>query len=143
MNLEKVSELLGESSALETRGSESLRLKELQRKHETWGSIAGLIAFGMSLVLFIALIFSQMVLKGGFITLLGLVLILLAVAAGVMACFFASAHSLKQKLAEPQLPQPTESPIESPGLPQFASVTEQTTKLLAEADDRVTHEIPS
>jgi len=141
MNLEKIAELIGESSALETRDSQSLRLKELQRKHESWGGIAGLGAFGLSLVLFIALVVTQMIMKGGFLILLGSILILLALAAGVMAYFLVSATLLKRKLAEPQLPQPNENPIESPMLPPPVSVTEQTTKLLAEQDDRATHEI--
>jgi hypothetical protein len=131
LNLEKVAELIGESSAAETRGSGSLRLKELQRKHEHWGGIAGLIAFGLILVLFIAIVFTQIILKGGLLILPGSILILLALAAGVMGYFQASAKSLKHKLAEPQLPQPTESPVESPRLSP-SSVTEQTTKLLAE-----------
>jgi Flp pilus assembly protein TadB len=135
MNLEKVSELIGESSAAETRDSVSLRLKELQRKHESWGGIAGLSAFGLSLALFIGLVVSQMILKGGFLILLGSILILLALAAGVMVYFLVSAQLLKQKLAEPQLPQPM--------LPPLVSVTEQTTKLLTEPDDRATHEIPN
>jgi flagellar basal body-associated protein FliL len=82
-----------------------------------------------------------MILKGGFLILLGSILILLALAAGVMAYFLVSATLLKQKLAEPQLPQPSENPIESPMLPPLVSVTEQTTKLLTEPDDRATHEI--
>jgi hypothetical protein len=141
MNLEKIAELIGESSAAETRDSQNLRLKELQRKHESWGGIAGLSAFGLSLVLFIGLVVSQMIMKGGFLILLGSILILLALAAGVMAYFLVSATLLKQKLAKPQLPQPNENPIESPMLPPLVSVTEQTTKLLAEQDDRATHEI--
>jgi hypothetical protein len=146
MNLEKVAELVGELSAVETRGSESLRLKERQRKHESWGGIAGLSAFGLSLVLFIGLVFSQMILKGGFLILLGSILILLAVAAGVMAYFLVSAQLLKQKLAEPQLARPTDRLLsgESVDPPMFrsaASVTEHTTKLLTEDDDRATDEI--
>jgi hypothetical protein len=141
MNLEKVAELVGELSAVETRGSESLRLKERQRKHESWGGIAGLIAFGLSLVLFIGLVFSQIIMKGGSLILLGSILILLAAAAAVTAYFHASTKTLKQKLAAPQLPQPTENSIESPRLPPFGSVTEQTTKLLAEQDARATDEI--
>jgi len=141
---EKVAELVGESSAAEARGSESLRLKELQRKHENWGGIAGLIAFGLILILFIAIVFSQIILKGGLLILPGSLLILLAGAAGVMGYFQASAKSLKQKLVEPQLPASTEELtiehlIDSPPV----SVTEQTTKLLAEQDDRSTHEIAS
>jgi hypothetical protein len=141
MNLEKIAELIGESTAAETRDSESLRLKGLQRKHESWGGIAGLSAFGLSLALFIGLVVSQMILRGGFLILLGSILILLALAAGVMAYFLVSAQLLKQKLAEPQLPQPSENPIESPMLPPLVSVTEQTTKLLTEPEDRATHEI--
>jgi hypothetical protein len=148
LNLEKVAELVGESSAAETRGTESLRLKELQRKHENWGGIAGLIAFGLILILFIAIVFSQIILKGGLLILPGSLLILLAVAAGVMGYFQSSAKSLKQKLGEPQLPQPTEQPITGEAIDpsmfrSAASVTEQTTKLLAEQDDRSTHEIAS
>jgi len=140
LNLEKVAELVGESSAVETPGIESLRLKELQRKHENWGGIAGLIVFALILVLFITIVFSQIILKGGLLILPGSLLILLAVGAGVMAYFQVSAKSLKQKLAEPQLPQPSEKPIESPRLPP-SSVTEQTTQLLVEQNDRATHEI--
>jgi hypothetical protein len=148
LNLEKVAELVGESSAVETRGSKSLRLKELQRKHENWGGIAGLIAFGLILILFIAIVFSQIILKGGLLILPGSILILLALAAGVMGYFQASAKSLKQKLGEPQLPQPTERPLggESIDPPMFrsaASVTEHTTKLLDDQNDRATHEIAS
>jgi len=144
LNLEKVAEMVGEASAAEARGSESLRLKELQRKHENWGGIAGVIAFGLILVLFIILVFTQMILKGGILILPASILILLAAAAGVMGYFQASAKSLKQKLVEPQLPASTEELtieplIDSPPV----SVTEQTTKLLAEPDDRSTHEIAS
>jgi len=146
LNLEKVAELVGEPGAAETRGSESLRLKELQRKHSNWGGLAGLIVFGLILVLFITIVFSQMILKGGLLILPGSLLILLAVGAGVMAYFQASAKSLKQKLAEPQLPQPTKTLptdqlIDSPKFPAPMSVTEQTTKLLEEQSDPSTREI--
>jgi hypothetical protein len=142
LNLEQVAELIGESNLVsETPGSDALRLKELQRKHESWGGIAGLIAFGLALVLFIALVFSQIILKGGILILPGSILILLAGAAGVMGYFYASAKSLKQKLAEPQLPQPIGRPLSGESidptmLRSSASVTEQTTKLLDEQNDR-------
>jgi len=102
------------------------------------------LLFGLILVLFIILVFTQMILKGGILILPASILILLAAAAGVMGYFQASAKSLKQKLVEPQLPASTEELtieplIDSPPV----SVTEQTTKLLAEPADRSTHEIAS
>ena len=39
------------------------RLKELLRKHEKWGGIAGLTAFAIALVLFITLVISQIILQ--------------------------------------------------------------------------------
>jgi hypothetical protein len=141
MNLEKVAALLGESDASQTSGGEILRLKELQRRHEKRGGIAGLITLGLVMVLFILLVFTQMIMRGGLLIVPGSILILLAIGAAVMGYFQASAKSLKQKLAEPQLPQPAENPINSARLPPPGSVTEQTTKLLAEQDDRSTHEI--
>ena len=82
LNLEKVAELVAESSPAETRGVESLRLKELQRKHESWGGIAGLITFALILVLFVTIVFSQIIMKGGLLILPGSLLILLAAGGG-------------------------------------------------------------
>jgi hypothetical protein len=148
VNLEKVAELIGESSALETRGAEDLRLKDLQRKHESWGGVAGLIALGLSLVLFIAIVFTQIIMRGGLLILPGSLLILLALAAGVMGYFQSSAKALKQKLAQTQLPQTTETPahaqpINLSGIRTPASVTEQTTRLLEEQSERSTGKIAS
>jgi hypothetical protein len=137
LNLEKVAELVAESSPAERRGVESLRLKELQRKHESWGGIAGLITFALILVLFVTIVFSQIIMKGGLLILPGSLLILLAAGAGVMAYFQASAKSLQQKLAEPQLPQSTDDQlIDSPRIPPPLSVTDQTTRQLVEQNDR-------
>ena len=147
LNLEKVAEIVSESIVSETSGGDVARLKDLQRKYESWGGIAGLIAFGLVLVLFTILVFSQMILRGGGVAILGSILILLAAAAAVMGYFQASAKSLKEKLAEPQLPQSSGKSLVtgSAGSPLFppSSVTEQTTKLLIEQNDRTTDEIAS
>jgi hypothetical protein len=136
MNLEKVAALLGESTAAsQTSGGEIGQLKELQRRHEHWGNIAGLCTLGLILVLFITLVFTQIVMKGGLLTVLGSILILLAIGAAVMGYFLSSAKSLKQKLAAPQLPPPAVQ-LDSPRFPPAVSVTEQTTALLVEQNDR-------
>jgi hypothetical protein len=143
MNLEKVAALLGESTAAsQTPGGEIGQLKELQRRHEHWGNIAGLCTLGLILVLFITLVFTQIVMKGGLLTVLGSILILLAIGAAVMGYFQFSARSLKQKLAAPQLPPPA-AQLDSPRFPPAVSVTEQTTALLVEQNDQSTHEIAS
>jgi hypothetical protein len=138
MNLEKVSELVGESSP----GGEVERLKDLQRKHEGWSRIVGLITFGLILVSLITIVFILMILKGGLLIIPGSVAILLAVGTGVMGYFQTSSKMLKQKLAQTKLPQSAEQV----GLPIFhspASVTEQTTGLLNEREDRSTDKITS
>ncbi|HEX3084718.1 MAG TPA: hypothetical protein VHP99_09375, partial [Pyrinomonadaceae bacterium] len=116
------------------------RLKDLQRKHENWSRIVGLVAFGLILVSLITIVFTLIILKGGLLIIPGSIAILLARGAGVMGYFQTSSKMLKQKLAQPQLPQPAEQI----GLPMFqspASVTEQTTGLLGEREDRSTDKI--
>lgn len=145
LNIEQVAALIAPVMATaETPGSEIARLKGLQLKHESWGVIAGLISFGLILVLMIALVFTLMIVKGGILILPGSILILLAVGAGIMGYFQASAKLLRQKLAEPKLPQPTgqllteQSSSPSTAFPAPVSVTEQTTKLLPDQNHRAT-----
>jgi len=66
LNLEKVAAVLEESTGLSAiSDAEVERLRERQRRHETWSGIAGLTAFALILVLFITLVFSQIILKVG------------------------------------------------------------------------------
>jgi uncharacterized integral membrane protein len=136
LNLEKVAELLGEESvAPEATGGEIARLKELQRKHESWSAIAGLLTFGLILLLFIAIIFTLMILIGRVSILPGSILILFAIGAGVMGYFQSSAKLLKQKLAQSQLPTPAPSEIEGSASMPLGSITDRTTELLNERRD--------
>jgi hypothetical protein len=136
MNLEKVAELLGEESvAPEATGGEIARLKGLQLKHESWSAIAGMLTFGLILLLLIAIVFALMILKGGVLILPGSILILLAIGAGVMGYFQSSAKLLKQKLAQPQLPSPTPPTIEVSGSMPVGSITDRTTVLLNDRRD--------
>jgi len=138
MNLEKVAALVVES---ETAGAETLRLQELHRKHENWSRIAGLITFGLILVMLIAIVVAGMIWKGGLLILPGSFLILFALGAGVMGYFQTSAKLLKQKLEEPKLPPAAGTPDNRSLPPNRGSVTEGTTKLLREQSDRSTSEI--
>ena len=138
LSLEKVAELLGNELPLaaSTRQNELARLRERQQKFQEWGGIAGLITFGLILLLFIIVVVSQMILKGGALIGVGMLLILLAIGAGVMGLFQAYSKSLKEKLANPPLPKPDES-REGRKLQTYReavpSVTDRTTELLAPA----------
>jgi hypothetical protein len=138
LSLEKVAELLGNELPLEasTRQNELARLRERQQKFQEWGGIAGLITFGLILLLFIIVVVSQMILKGGALIGVGLLLILLAIGAGIMGGFQAYSKSLKEKLANPPLPKPGESgagrKLEAYHEP-VPTVTDRTTELLASA----------
>jgi hypothetical protein len=111
------------------------RLKGLQLKHESWSAIAGMLTFGLILLLLIAIVFALMILKGGVLILPGSILILLAIGAGVMGYFQSSAKLLKQKLAQPQLPSPTPPTIEVSGSMPVGSITDRTTVLLNDRRD--------
>ena len=138
LSLEKVAELLGNELPLEvsTRQNELARLRERQQKFQEWGGIAGLITFGLILLLFIIVVVSQMILKGGALIGVGMLLILLAIGAGVMGLFQAYSKSLKEKLANPPLPKPDVS-REARKLQAYRepvpTITDRTTDLLAPA----------
>jgi hypothetical protein len=89
LSLERVAELLGNELPLEasSRRQELARLRERQQKFQDWGGIAGLITFGLILLLFIIVVVSQMIMKGGALIGVGLLLILLAIGAGIMGVF--------------------------------------------------------
>jgi len=131
-----VAELLGNELPLEvsSRQSELARLRERQQKFQDWGGIAGLITFGLILILFIILVFTQMIMKGGALIPVGLLLILLAIGAGIMGLFQGYSKSLKEKLANPPLPKPAKSG-EARELDAFRepvnSITDRTTELLS------------
>lgn len=135
LSLEKVAELLGNELPLEvsSRQRELARLRERQQKFQDWGGIAGLITFGLILLLFIILVFTQMIMKGGALIPVGLLLVLLAIGAGIMGLFQGYAKSLKEKLANQPLPKPNESD-ETQKLSAFRepvnSITDRTTELL-------------
>ena len=135
LNLEKVAEAVGEELGLQPAPApdEISRLQELQRKHENWGGKAGMFTFGLVLLLFGILVFTQMIMKGGALIILGSILILLAVGAAIMVYFQASAKSLKDKLEARSLPNST-VPLSIPSAESVlppASVTERTTELLS------------
>ena len=138
LSLEKVAELLGNELPLEasSRQRELARLRERQQKFQEWGGIAGLITFGLILLLFIIVVFSQMILKGGALIPVGLLLVLLAIVAGIMGVFQAYSKSLKEKLANPPLPKSGESGaarnLEAYREP-VPTITDRTTELLAPA----------
>jgi hypothetical protein len=139
LSLEKVAELVGDELAVQPLSSidECSRLRERQQKFEHWGGIAGLLTFGLILLLFVILVASQMLVKGGAPFIIGLLLILLALGAGVMGMFQAYSNSLKEKLANPPLPRANDLPgsdatreLEAYREP-MPTVTDRTTELLA------------
>ena len=139
LNLEKVAELLGNEPVIERSSSidERVRLRERQQKFQKWGGIAGLITFGLILLLFVILV-GQMVLKGAPL-IVGLLLILLAVGAGIMGLFQAYSKSLKEKLANPPLRRGSDpsGSDETGRLEAFhepvSTITDRTTELLVPA----------
>ena len=134
LNLDKVAELVGEDLRLQSAQprDELARLKELQQKHENWGGIAAMATGAVMLILFIILIFTQMILKGGLLILPGSLLILLALGVGVMIYFQASAKSLKEKLEQRPLPNlPPSKSLPAENLLPPGSVTDRTTELLS------------
>ena len=87
--------------------------------------------FGLILLLFIILIFSQIILRGGFLIIPGVLLILLALGAAVMVGFQVYSKSLKAKLDEKLLD--SGKPLSIGSEPTFTprgSITEGTTELL-------------
>ena len=135
LNLEKVAEILGEELAVQstTDSNQIAALRERQKKFENWAGIAGLTTFGLVLLLFIVLVFSQIILKGGLLIVPGTLLILLAVGGGAMGIFQMYSKSLKAKLEEKPLP-PSNTPLTigaagTHPLPP-RSVSEGTTELL-------------
>jgi hypothetical protein len=136
LNLEKVAELLGnEPAEPASLIDERARLRERQRKFEQWGRIAGLVTFGMILLTLVVIAFSAMILKGGAIVIPGLLLILLAIGAGVMGLSQTYSKSLKAKLEEKPLPRTGSD--ETRKLEMYRepvpTVTDRTTELLAPA----------
>jgi hypothetical protein len=139
LNLEKVSELLGEEVELSSASDERARLRERQRKFEQWGGIAGLVTFLLILLTLIVVVFSQMILKQKALLIPGLLLILLAIGAAVMGLFQTYSKSLMAKLANPTRPRSFDLPgsgemrrLEGHREP-VPAVTEGTTELLAPA----------
>ena len=135
LSLDKVAELLDNELPLEpSRANEIARLRERQRKFQEWGGIAGLITFGLILLLMIIVVFSQMILKGGAMIIPGTLLILLAIGAAAMGLFQTYSKSLKEKLETPPLPAHPESD-EARRLDSYRepvpTITERTTELLA------------
>jgi RNA polymerase subunit RPABC4/transcription elongation factor Spt4 len=144
LSLEKVAELIGAALTVETGDDEIARLKELQRKHENWGGIAGMVAFGLVIALFVFLVVSQIMMKGGLLILLGSLLILLAIGALTMVYFHASAKSLKEKLAEKKLsPASTQPATEMTDRRPLISITENTTELLSASKAPSTRDLTS
>jgi hypothetical protein len=135
LSLEKVAEILGEEVAVQssTAPSQSRGLRERQQKFENLAGIAGLTTFGLVLLLFIIIVFTQIILKGGLLIVPGVLLILLALGAGAMAVFQGYSKSLKARLEERPLP-PSTGPLSiarTEAIPaQVHSVTERTTALM-------------
>jgi len=146
LSLEKVAELLGEEVAIQSSNLTSERdvLRLRQQRFEHWAGIAGLGIFGLILLLFIIVVFSQMILKGGLLIIPGVLLILLAFGAGAMAFFQGYSKSLKAKLEDKTLPRSGESASVSAystlPLPP-GSISEGTTELLAPAKGAETGQI--
>ncbi|HYW70488.1 MAG TPA: zinc ribbon domain-containing protein [Pyrinomonadaceae bacterium] len=140
LGLEKVAELVADANTgLEApRDDEAARLKELQRKHENWSTIVGLVTCYLILLLLVVLVFVGMILKGGLLILPGSFLILFAIGAGVMAYFQTKAKLLKQKLAAPELPAARPAELEARIAVPAGSITDRTTELLTEGDGRTT-----
>ena len=130
LGLEKIAELIGPEldnpADIETAG-----LRERQKKLEKWGGIAGLATFSLILLLMIVLVFSQMILRGGFLVIPGTFLILFAIGAGVMGFFQTYAKSLKQQVSRRGLAD-AKSPLAmtEAALPAPDSITTRTTELL-------------
>lgn len=137
LSLEKVAELLGaEPPEPSSLIDERARLRERARKFEQWGGIAGLVTFGLILLLMIIVVFSQMITKGRALVIPGLLFILLAIGAAVMGLFQTYSKSLKEKLANPPLPRASDltRSDETPKLEVYRepvpTITERTTELL-------------
>jgi len=146
LSLEKVADLLGEELEIQSPPVASNRaaLRDRQQKFENLAGIAGLATFGVILLLFVVLVFSQMILKGGLLIIPGTLLILLAFGAGAMGFFQVYSKSLKAKLEERSLQRETEPlSIETPDRMPLApgSVSEGTTELLAPAKGADTGQI--
>jgi hypothetical protein len=131
LGLTKVAELLGEELLNESAPAlDRGHLRERQQKIQHWAAIAGLTTFALVLLLFIAIVFTQIVIHGGALSILGIVLILLALGAAAMAGFQVYSKSLKAKLDEKSSPR-SGTPPAIGGAPSPASVSEGTTELLS------------
>jgi hypothetical protein len=134
-SLEKVAELLGDEPVIESPSpaSEGARLRERQKKFENLAGIAGVTTFGLILLLFIILVFSQIILRGGLLIIPGTLLILLAIGASAMVTFQVYSKSLKEQLEEKPLP-PSNTPLAIGAADTYPlpprSVSERTTELL-------------
>jgi hypothetical protein len=145
LGLDKVAELLGlELSNESATASDRAHLRERQQKFEHWAGIAGLFTFALVLLLFIVIVFSQIVTQGGLLSLLGIVLILLALGAAAMAGFQGYSKSLKARLNEKSLPRSGMPPsIGTDDIAPIApaSVSEATTELLSSGSTPETRQL--
>ena len=139
LSLERIAEFISEAVVLqEDPKGEIARLRELRSKHEKWGSLAGFITFGLILLLFLEILFTPIILKGGILPLLGVFLILAAIGGGVMVYFQISAKSLKDRIARPMLLPNVELSFDESNLRAPDSITDRTTELLTESKVRST-----
>lgn len=143
-SLEKIAELLGEQTALESASpiSETARLRERQKRFESLAGVVGMGIFALLLLLTIIVVFSTMILKGGAIALAGLLIILLMIGAGVMGAFQTYSKVLKGKLAQTPIPSHRDTPsADTTGKLELfrepvPSVAERTTSLLVESSSK-------
>ena len=144
LSLEKIAELLGEELGAPPPkvSDEVARLRELQQKHENWGGIAAMTAGGVILLLFVILVFTQMILKAGLLIIPAALLILLALGVGVMIYFQASAKSLKDKFDNTPS-RKVEAGSGDAELLMPPSITDRTTELLRDRPSPSTRELKS
>src|SRR5262245_65546966 len=132
LGLEKVAELLGEELAVQSSTTDSDRalLRLRQQRFEHLARVAGLATISLVLLLFMVLVVSQIIMKGGLLIIPGTLLILLALGALLLGILQTHSKNLKAKLEERSVPHPLPAGVpDASGLP-LASVSEGTTELL-------------